>query len=209
MGTTSHLQVKKARAQMFRGLADFQRQVGVTILWFEYNNAASSTDQTYSEGPVPGISFQDTYGEATGAQTYNGDSVIGGNMFKGPIPVPAVWVRYMEPWDVQSESGMYLTSHISLRVSADQMRKIGLGHPENPADHMNDRFSYKSKLFRVQDYVPRGELIAQYLMVDVVGTELKEADLQTDPFPFWVPPTTPWGPQEQMNWPIPNMNWQS
>jgi hypothetical protein len=73
---------------------------------------------------------------------------------------------------------------------------------------MNDRFIYKSNLYRVQSYVPRGWLKGLFFMVDIVGVQLKPGDLYTDPFPFWQPPTPPWGPAERLSWPVvPPTSW--
>ena len=187
--------------QMWGALQEFQQLVGDDLIWFEADAPASTTDQTYTEGPVPGIQFQDTYGEYTQAEPSNPNPAVGGNLWKAPITVPAIWIRYIDPQGTQTEEGSYLTSHITARISGDQMRRIGLGHPDDPFSHMNDRFVYKSKLYRVESYTPKGWLDGWYLMVDVAGIQLKPADLYTDPFPFWTAPTTPWGPRERMNWP--------
>ncbi len=186
---------------MYKNLQEFQQRVGDQLVWFEANEGSSTTDQTYTEGPVPGITFIDTYGETTQAEESNSSPASGGNLFKAPIAVPAIWVRYQDPENTQTEQGSYLTSHISARISAGQMRRLGLGHPFDPFSHMNDRFAYKSKLYRVQTYVPRGWLAGMYLMVDVTGVQLKSADLSTDPYPFWQGLTPPWGPAERMGWP--------
>jgi hypothetical protein len=204
----NHREVRNLRQIIFRGLVTLQQRVGDTVTWYEADEEASTTDTTYTEGPVPGISFPDTYGETITAEASNAGVIQGGNLFKAPITLPAVWVRYMDPFGTQTEDGSYLTSHLSMRVSSDQMRKQGLGNPEDPFSHMNDRFAYKSNLYRVQSYAPRGWLTGMWFMVDIVGVQLKPADLYTDPFPFWQPPTPPWGPAERVNWPVvPPTSW--
>jgi hypothetical protein len=232
----TNIEIKAAYRRMYDGLVELQRRVGDNVLWYEFDETMSSTDQVYTEGSIPGQYFPDTYGDATPTEGWNlpqqpgpgaqpgwgepgsaepglgqnlSPSNLPGNSFKAPIAVPAVWVRYMAPVSVQSEDGgTYFVSYLSMRVSADEMRKLGLGHPENPDDHMSDRFAYQSKLYQVDTYEIRGWLGGQYLMVDVAGIEMKPGDLYTDPFPFWQSVSTPWGPAEQMNLPhVQPPNW--
>jgi hypothetical protein len=81
------------------------------------------------------------------------------------------------------------------------MRRAGLYNPMSPDQHYNDRFSYNGFLYRVEEYEPKGWLQGEYLMVDIMGRELKPDELVTDSFPFWQLDSTPLTPGQTLPWP--------
>lgn len=201
MPANGNREARKAYQLMFRELESYQRTVGDYLWWYEYDETASSIDSVYTEGPVQSITFADTVGDETQIEAHNIPLSGEGNRFRGPVYVPAIWVRYIMPTSTQSKDGSYLISHLSARISAQEMRNLGLGHPLDPHSHMDDRLWYKGKLYRITEYSPAGWLRGAFLMVDIVAAQLKEADLFTDPFPFWEPPQPAWGQIAEQNWP--------
>lgn len=182
--------VRREIRSVERGLRQFQREVGDTVVWYEFDSAKSSGGDTYDEGGIPDP--LDPTLIPTGA----------GLVFKAPTAIPVVWIRFVTPTAIQTEEGEYTVNRTTLRFARDVMRTSGLQNPLDPAAHFNDRYSYNGFLYRVDGYNPRGWIHNTYLMVDVNGTQLKPEELQSDSFPFNETPGTSsaWTPGQQLGW---------
>lgn len=175
-----------------QGLTELQREIGDNIVIFEFDHVNSSMDDTYDEGQLP-----DIFDPALA------DTGTPGRVYRNPTVVPAIWIRFVEPSRVATDEGEYLVSTLSFRASIQTMRRVGLEMPVDPSKHFNDRFSYNGFLYRVDEWQPRGWLLGQYMMVDVVGTQVKTEEIAEDAFPFSPPPATslPWTPGQALDWP--------
>lgn len=173
-----------------RGLKQFQREVGDVITWYEFDPVNSTPEDTYGEGPLPNPM------DPTQA-------VVGtGLAFRPPVVIPAVWVRFIPPEAIQTDSGEYTINHLSLRIAVDSLRRSGLRQSLDPAFHYNDRFAYRDFPYRVEEYAPKGWLGGAYLIVDVTGRQLKEEEFETDAFPMGetAQAATYWTPGQQLDW---------
>ncbi len=174
-----------------KSLRKFQRRVGDTVLWLEYDSANSTTTDTYTEGAIP-----DPFDPSNNQP---GPGIV----YKPPKPLPAVWVRYHQPTNVFTSEGEYTPSSLDFRAARTTMVGLGLLTPLDPAQHFNDRFSYRGKVYRVDSYKPTGWMAGTYLMLDVGGTEVMPDELMTD----LTPPiesadaVTPWTPGQRLDWP--------
>jgi hypothetical protein len=174
-----------------RGLRQFEHEVGDNIVYYEFDHVNSTMDDTYDEGQLPDI-FDPSLA----------DTGTPGRVYRYPSTIPAIWVRLQSPTDVQSEQGEYTVNVVSWRASTQTMSRTGLQNPLDPSKHFNDRFSYKGFLYRVDQWQPRGWLFGQYMMVDVMGTEVKTEELTEDNFPFApIAPSIPWTPGQALDWP--------
>lgn len=173
-----------------RGLRSFQREIGTEVLWYEFDPQTSSAGDTYQEGGIPNPF--DPQLQTTGA----------GLVFRPPVQIPVVWMRFQPPEQVQTELGEYTVNRTSLRIASDAMRSSGLRYPFDPAAHYNDRYFYNGFLYRVDTYAPRGWVHNAYNMVDVTGRQLKEEEFRTDTFPIGEADTqaTQWTPGQRLAW---------
>lgn len=174
-----------------RGLRQFQHDVGDNIVLYEFDHMNSTMDDTYDEGQLPDI-FDPSLAD-TGQP---------GRVYRFPVTIPALWVFFHAPTEVQTEEGEYTVSTVNWRASTQTMIRSGLQDPLDPAKHFNDRFSYNGFLYRVDSWAPRGWLVGRYMNVDVMGTEVKTEELAGDNTPFTPPaPSLPWTPGEALDWP--------
>jgi hypothetical protein len=188
--STHRLSARREIQSIQRGLRSFQNEVGTTVLWYEFDPAASSGGDTYQEGGIP-TPF-DPQLQPTGA----------GLVFRDPVVIPVVWLRFLPPSQVQTDLGEYTVNQTSLRVASEAMRSSGLRAPFDPAAHFNDRYLYNGFLYRVESYAPRGWVHNAYNMVDVTGRQVKEEELESDTFPLGEADTASvqWTPGQQLAW---------
>jgi hypothetical protein len=195
---THRISVRDQQRSYARGLRELQREVGVTIVWYEFDHDDTTMDDTYDEGQVPDVLDPGL----------NTDNSGPGLVYRNPLQVPVVWLRFEAPTNVQSESGEYTVSTVSFRMTAQTSRRVGLQNPMDPSKHFNDRFVHQGFLYRVDSYTPKGWISDQYFMVDVLGTEVKTEELADEKLPGTSPfdalagtPSTPWTPGQALDWP--------
>lgn len=182
--------IRHELAMMQRGLADFATEVGVNVSWYEFDPSRTTSSDVYDEGPIPNI-FDPTL-----PQTY------GGLAFRPPVKIKCVWWRYLAPSNIQTQGGEYTVSTSTLRFPSSSMGRAGLHRPMAPEAHLNDRYFFQGRLYRVESYAPRGQIYGTFIMVDVAGTELMPQELQTNVAisePEGTP--TPWTPGEMLDMP--------
>lgn len=189
--STHRNSARKEINSIFKGLRQFQAEVGTTILWYEFDRANSTSSDTYGEGAIPDPFDPSLYTPSPGLT------------FKPPKYIPVIWLRFIPPESVQSETGEYTVYTATIRISAKTMRESGLMSPLDPAAHYNDRFFYNGTLYRVENYAPKGWVHDTWINVDVAGRQIKQEELESDNFEFWEDPSTAtaWTPGEQLTWP--------
>lgn len=195
--------IRRQMRLMQKGLQRFSIDVGTTVLWYEFDPARTTTDDTYDEGDL-GESTYDEGATFNSGNTFNDPGMIGGLAFRPPIMIPAVWVRYLAPSQIATDQGEYLISHSTLRFASSAMIGSGLSFPLAPEVHINDRYYLQGRLYRVQSYELKGQLYGTaYVMVDVGGTQERGDELQTDTsFTGEVEGTQiPWTPGQRLAWP--------
>jgi len=181
-----------------RGLREFQQEVGDVVEWYEFDPYLSGGGDTYQEGSIP-----DPFDASL---PLSGQGVV----FRPPVAIPVVWLRFMAPESVQTDSGEYTINRTSLRMSANGIKSGALRHAFDPDYHYNDRYSYNGFLYRVESFSPRGWLHGAYLMVDITGRQMKEEEFETDQFPIgqaestltaWTPgQALVWNPRQPSDW---------
>lgn len=174
-----------------KDLRKFQRRVGATVDYYEFDPVHTRSHDTYDEGAIPNPFWP--------AFHQRGPGVVGRSVKR----LPAIWVFYTAPDNVYSGEGHYTPSSVAVRFSRSVMVGSGIRYPEDPARHFNDRFFYNGKLYRIDSYTPKGWVGGVYNMIDISGPEVMADELVSDRTPPFRPYGTsaPWQPGEVLNWP--------
>lgn len=139
-----------------RGLRQYQRETGQTVVWYEYDTANSTEGSVYDEGPS--------------------------RRWKVGKPVHCLFVMYYESEispDVTDE-GLYEVDRLHLTVAADQFSRDGISNPRSPDEHERDRVVYEGKTYEVRKYRLRGRTADTYMVVTVDLVEVKADDTELD-----------------------------
>lgn len=128
------------------------RESGEQLIWFEYSPISggySSYDDVYDEG-VPGS---------------------GGRVYKSGVVVPTVYVSEQEDAFRAIPDGRQTTQNIKATVLYRDIVAAGLDSPDEYEQHLNDVFHYDGLYYKVNEYVVRGRL-GEEVMVLISGFQM-------------------------------------
>jgi hypothetical protein len=139
-----------------------QEAFGQTVQWYYFDPDGSSWSETF----------------------YEGRDYVSGRRWKGPHPMPVLSAIRMMGARRSSDDGLYTYDTVRLRMSYEQIRKTGFA-PDAvyvTETHLRDRFVYAQRVFSISEIVAAGQFdpSQHYLMVHVLGTQLREDELVND-----------------------------
>lgn len=149
-------------ASMYRGMKEFQNEVGYTVQWYKFNKPATTLDSIYDEGNVM--------------------STSGGRRWYPPIPMPFISILRREGTESQTETGFYTTDTIHLVGTSDQLRKAGLtGLDTDTDDPLLDRFIFNGVVFSPVSIQVEAHIENRYHTIGLDAKEVDPAELIDDP----------------------------
>lgn len=144
-----------------RDISIYQDVYGTEVQWWFYDRTNSETDDVYDEG-----------------------AFFGGRRWDGPHRVPVLSAMHLQGPDSTDDGGQYNVDHIQLRVSYNQLQRIGFGPlpDQDTTTHYSDRFVYDNKVFTVDSISVRGqfEQTGRDVIVAITATQLRPDDLVND-----------------------------
>lgn len=156
----SRRSVRREVASINKGIRDYQRETGQTILWYEFDSELSTRDPVYDEGPsrkwLPGK------------------------------PVPVVFTYFHEAREEPRPEGFYMVNMVHFTVLLDTLRKSGISNPDRTELHMHDRFLFNGNLYSINSYEKQGHLRDTWITIAVDGLQVKDDEMLTDDAP-WAP----------------------
>lgn len=152
-----------------RDLTQHQRTFGQEVQWYFYDPETSVYDDVYGEG------------EGSGS---------GGRRWKGPIPIPVLSAVRQEGFKVISDDGKYVLDSLDLRLSYEQVRRVGLAPDldQSTETHQNDRIVYDNRVFGIRNIQITGqfEQAGRDVMARVLCVQVRPDELVNDPdFKQW------------------------
>lgn len=141
--------------RMDRDIRQEQENHGTTVDWYFYQGAV--VDDTYDEG---------------------------GRRWRGPVSMPVVSAVPAQGANLPSDSGMFITDTIDLRMGYRQITGRGIG-PDISTDfetHYADRFVFRNHVYSVTAIRIDGHFDpeARDVMVRVTGGQLRADELVND-----------------------------
>jgi hypothetical protein len=146
--------IRREITSIKKGIKEYQRETGETVIWFEFDPTGTTKDPVYDEGPS--------------------------RKWKKGKPVPVVFAYFHEDQETPSAEGFYMVNTTHFTVLLDILRKAGISNPEDTEKHMHDRFSFNGNTYNVFGYVKQGLVSNEWLTVAVDGRQVKEDELPTD-----------------------------
>lgn len=164
------MDVRRELAHIRKHYRGYQRGVGETVMWFEYEpfaNAASA-----------GSTYDDVYDE--------GGLGVTGRKYKPGIVVPVLMITESEDTKRAIPEGRQPVEIVNLVASVEDFRDAGISNPFEYRHHLNDVFLYDGRYMSVMSYKVRGRA-RDDVMVVVEGLEIyinQEMPFDTGPAPF-------------------------
>lgn len=134
---------------------DYQRQVGETVVWYEFMPFAGAASA--------GSTYDDVYDE--------GGFGPSGRRYKPGITVPVLMITESEDTKRAIPEGRQPVELVNLVASIDDFRVAGISEPFEYRRHLNDIFFYDGRYMSVQSYRVRGRVRDDVIVV-VEGIEL-------------------------------------
>jgi hypothetical protein len=138
----------------YQGMKRYQEEAGEWVQWFRFNQAATTSDPTYSTGPQ--------------------------RAWYPPITVPVMIGEYRRAAKNFDDDGLYLVDEVHGVISYFAFFSTTMPDPDPlGADHLRDRVAYDGRLFSVSSFIPRGRVASYFLtisfdMIEVAAEELAE-----------------------------------
>lgn len=140
--------------RMNETMREYGRSWGESVLWFEYNDQFSTSNDIYDEGPS--------------------------RVWYDPVALPVLFLAFHQDDPSETDRGLYTLSSASIcfQVSeaADRMRLS----PLLTEVHFLDRFSYSNVTYRVSRYSKQGFVHGTYLTISVFGVQVKDEEMGND-----------------------------
>ena len=136
----------------------FQRKVGTSVLWWEFDKAGTTKDDLYDEG-----------------------SATGHREWVAPKRIPVYSVIRQEGIETPNPEGQYTVDSIHLSGQLEKMRQAGLSEPYNSQRHINDRFVYDGFVWEVRRYQIFGRLWDYETTVGIDATKVSPEEMINDP----------------------------
>jgi hypothetical protein len=149
------MRVKDYIHQIEKGYKWWQRYIGTTILWWEFDYENSYKHPIYDESP-----------EA---------------LWKPPIVLPVMVVIRDEDRRVPREEGFYAISTAHLTFGTKMAADAGMTDPHDARLHLKDRFLWDDRYFEVRRFQISGRLKRFEVVVGVDGTALGDEELVNQP----------------------------
>jgi len=147
--------VKQYLNQVRRSYTKYQRRVGTTVTWWEFDPANSAPD--------------DIYDEATHVA------------FKDGFELPVLSVVRDEDREQPREEGLYTFGNMHVAFSADQAARAGMTDPHDSRRHLRDRFFWDGEYWSVNSFQISGRLIRQEVIIGVDATRIAVEELVNYP----------------------------
>lgn len=164
------MDVRRELAHIRKNYRGYQRQVGETIMWFEY--------QSFSSSASAGSTYDDVYDEGGYGDT--------GRKYKPGVVVPVLMVTESEDTKRSIPEGRQPVEIVNVVASVEDFRDAGISDPFEYRHHLNDVFLYDGRYMSVMSYKVRGRARDDVLIV-VEGLEIyinQEMPFDTGPSPF-------------------------
>jgi hypothetical protein len=141
-----------------KAITHFQREVGVTILWFEFDRADTSVDDVYDEG-----------------------SAAGGRRWFPPKRVPVYSLIRQEAEERPDAEGFYAPDTIHFSALIEQLRKAGLSNPTDARSHLLDRVLWDGEIWNIQGYQIQGRLHGIETTLGIDAVQVSPEEMVNDP----------------------------
>lgn len=153
------MRVKSYIRQVNKAYRWYQRYVGTTILWWEFDRVNTTKDDVYDEGPE--------------------------RRWKKPFWLPIMVVIRDEDRKAPREEGFYAIGTAHLTFGTQMAAQAGMTDPHDARLHLHDRFLWDDKYFEVRRFQISGRLQRYEVVVGVDGTALSDEEFVNDP--HWPP----------------------
>jgi len=150
-----------------RAVSAFQKYVGTTILWFEWEGMVDVTP-SQSEG------IEDLYDEGGVAPTQN-------RQWHSPKPMPVYSVIRTEDVEAPSPEGMYTVDSIHFSALLEQLRQAGLNDPYDARKHLFDRVLWDGRIYEIRRYQIQGRIEHYETTVGIDATRVMPEEMINDP----------------------------
>jgi hypothetical protein len=135
------MDTKPYLAQVRRAYRKYQRRVGTTVTWYEYDTAHSAPGDIYDESPT--------------------------SRWKNGFELPVLAVIRDEDVEAPREEGLYTGGHAHLSFGTDQAACAGMTDPHNSRLHLVDRFYWDGEYWGVTRFQVSGRLIRFEVIIGV------------------------------------------
>ena len=136
-------------------MKDYQREVGQLVLWFRFNEAATTAHPIYDTGPQ--------------------------RQWYPPVLVPAYISEYLRARKNFDDDGLYFVDHLHMIFSYDAFFRTGMPDPDpNGQNHLNDRVAFDGRLFSVSAFFPQGRVADRFLTISVDVNQVKQEEMDED-----------------------------
>jgi hypothetical protein len=139
----------------YRGMWEYQRQIGQWACWFRFNKAATTVMPIYDTGPQ--------------------------RAWFNPVTLPVHLGEYRRAGENFNDDGLYLVDTLHLIFSYDAFFHTGMPDPDlTGQNHQNDRVAFDGRLFSVSTFYPRGRVADYFLTISVDAIEVAQSELNED-----------------------------
>jgi hypothetical protein len=143
--------VKSYLGQVRRSYGRYQRRVGTTVTWYQFDPTESAPVDFYDESP-----------EAS---------------WRNGIELPVLSVIRDEDKERMREEGLYTGGSLHLSFSAEQARRAGMVAVLDARLHLRDRFYWDGEYWSVNTYQISGRLIRHEVIIGVDATRIATEEL--------------------------------
>lgn len=166
------MDVRRELAHIRKHYRQYQRSVGETIVWFEY--------QPFASAASAGSTYDDVYDEGGYGAT--------GRKYKNGVTVPVLMITEAEDTKRAIPEGRQPVQLVNVVASIEDFRQAGVSDPFEYRYHLNDIFLYDGRYLSVVSYKVRGRAKDDVLVI-VEGIEIyidQEMALDTGPAPLGI-----------------------
>jgi hypothetical protein len=135
-------------------MRNYQRVWGENVLWFEFDQMATTKHEVYDEGPS--------------------------RAWYPPVVLPVMFIDFRQDDPIDSEQGFYVLSTASVCFQVTEATDRFRFTPLATANHFRDRFQYGDIVFRVTKYEKQGFVNGTYLTVSALGEQVKGEEVVND-----------------------------
>lgn len=150
--------VRDHYAESNKAIAQFQREVGTIILWWEFDSADTTEDDLYDEG-----------------------SAVGQRRWYPPKKIPVYSVIRVDRTERPHAEGFYDANTVHFSGLVEQWRRAGLTDPHNSQLHLFDRVKFGDAIYEIRQYQIHGRLHLLETTVGVDATQVNPEEVVNDP----------------------------
>ena len=138
-------------------VADAQKEWGVSVEWFRFDEDATAVDDLYDVGAA--------------------------RRWQSPLRIPALWVVRDEGRDTYDQDGLYVTETLQVALAKSVLRdKLHWVNLEKMIrDHLRDRIQFEGVVFTISSFQPMGQLLDRDTIIGVMATKVREDQHIWDP----------------------------